>query len=363
MDRYPVQDDKIDMLVASMEQTGFWDNVVARKRGKQYELAYGHHRWIAFQKKYGDNALMPLIVKNLSDEKMLQVMANENMQEFGTSATVEIESVRAVVLAYAEGKIELEKPKNLGGKGGRADGMRYAPSFKPGFITDSNKLPYTVDTVANFLGWVFPNGQPNRRVRNALEALEVSEEYDAETPELPAVIDEIATDLRSSQMKETLHQMKKVQKAHEEEGATKKEAKAKAVEAGKKVAEEMRKRNGKTTGEGSGIREAGKVAEEFLPASKKPPKAEKPKEYPSTRKFQELMQFSNGFSHYVQEEFGLVKGENEPDYAKMVRDEGWDHSQTFSCVQTLRAHIDDMERLKDELMNALTIKDRETLSQ
>lgn len=119
MDRYPVDRDKIDVLLGSMERTGFWDNVIARRKNGKVELAYGHHRWLAFRKKYGKNAKMPLTIVDLSDEDMLRVMADENANEYGHAAAVEQETIRAVVEAYAEGKIELEKPKTGQGTGDR----------------------------------------------------------------------------------------------------------------------------------------------------------------------------------------------------------------------------------------------------
>jgi ParB-like chromosome segregation protein Spo0J len=75
MDRYPINQDKIAALMASMNRTGYWGNVVARKAGDRYQLAYGHHRWIAFKKKFGKDATMQPIVSDLTDEEMIRVMA------------------------------------------------------------------------------------------------------------------------------------------------------------------------------------------------------------------------------------------------------------------------------------------------
>ena len=54
--------------------------------------------------------------------------------------------------------------------------MRYAPRFARGCSLDIKEHPYTDQTIADFLGWVQPDGQPSRRVRNALSALEAIEE-------------------------------------------------------------------------------------------------------------------------------------------------------------------------------------------
>lgn len=185
MERYPIKEEKIEMLIGSMDRTGFWDNLVGREKNVRVEIAYGHHRWIAFKRKFGKKASMNVIIRKLSDEDMLRVMADENADEYGTSAEVEQETIRAVVQAYAEGKIELEKP-------GRIDNAtRYAPSFKKtnrgascppkGKLYTNNNKPYTALTVAIFLGWTESKGKgqglkANQHVTNPLMALEVIEE-------------------------------------------------------------------------------------------------------------------------------------------------------------------------------------------
>lgn len=85
------------------------------------------------------------------------------------------ETIRAVVMAYAAGKIEVETPKRDTPK----KLFRYAPHYPRGRSADDTERRYTDATVAAFLGWTQPNGEPSRRVRNALLALEASEELDA----------------------------------------------------------------------------------------------------------------------------------------------------------------------------------------
>ena len=83
-------------------------------------------------------------MRDLSDTKMAQIMAHENMKEWGASADVETETIRAIVQGYADGRIELpELPNNV-------NKVRYAPS--EGSPTSEN-LPYTAETLAAFLGW------------------------------------------------------------------------------------------------------------------------------------------------------------------------------------------------------------------
>lgn len=148
LERYPIKRDKIEALRKSYRETGFWDNVVARLVDGKPQIAYGHHRLHALREEYSPDHKIELIIRGLDEEYMLKMMANENMEEWGTSATVELETVAAVVEAYGTGLVELAQP------GLRGQNVRYAPSFQ---FEDSAggalNHPYTVTTIAGFLGW------------------------------------------------------------------------------------------------------------------------------------------------------------------------------------------------------------------
>ena len=91
--------------------------------------------------------------------------------EWGTSAVVEHETIRATVEAYAAGKIQLETP------GKKTPHMRYAPSFIDGdVLPHAGEHPYTASTIAKFLGWTKSNGDPQNKVHVALTALQFIEE-------------------------------------------------------------------------------------------------------------------------------------------------------------------------------------------
>jgi hypothetical protein len=88
-------------------------------------------------------------VRDLDDTKMAQIMAHENMEEWGASADVELETVRAIVKGYADGRIKLPKPTDTHG-----GPLRYAPHFvTSGFPTSGNHHLYTAKTLGKFLGW------------------------------------------------------------------------------------------------------------------------------------------------------------------------------------------------------------------
>lgn len=173
LDRYPLRPEKVEALRESLRSTGFWDNIVARLTADgRAEIAYGHHRLQALQFEYTPDQQVGVIVRDLSDEQMLQIMARENMEEWSTSAAVEIETVEAVVEAYAAGKITLPAPH----KRTRRDLLRHAPCYVPGDdLRTSGDHPYTAETLGQFLGWTKPNGAAQSKVYNALTALELIE--------------------------------------------------------------------------------------------------------------------------------------------------------------------------------------------
>lgn len=143
IDDYPIQREKVDALVESFQQTGFWGNIVARPaKNGTYEIAYGHHRHVALKEFYGPNKDVFILTNRLTNADMVQMMARENLEEWGTSAYIEAETLEATIEAYGKGEIELpEVPAKT-----NVQHIRYAPASK-------REHPYTKATVAEFLGW------------------------------------------------------------------------------------------------------------------------------------------------------------------------------------------------------------------
>ena len=94
MENYPINFDKIQHLIGSIKQTGFWDNVIARISNGEIQIAYGHHRLEALKKvmKLTDEIEVP--IKDLSDAIMIQIMAKENDNDWQTCVAVTDETVR-----------------------------------------------------------------------------------------------------------------------------------------------------------------------------------------------------------------------------------------------------------------------------
>ena len=181
IEHYPIRREKVEALKESIEKTGFWDNLLVRsaKNGK-FERAFGEHRATALKEYFDEHPKedrkVGVIVRDLSDADMIQIMARENMEEWGaTSGIVEIETVHAVVLAYADGRIQLSQPER------KAPRLRYAPSFAivgdDVVVQNDNSKPYTAISVARFLGWSASDAaRAADKVHTALTALQFLDE-------------------------------------------------------------------------------------------------------------------------------------------------------------------------------------------
>ena len=181
LQRNPLRRDKVEALIGSINDTGYWDNCVVRKNeAGEYELAYGHHRLQAAIEAGLEDA--DFIVKELDDALILRIMNNENAPEWRNSISSLLESVRGVVKALADGKI---KPFDISEKT-RKDRIYYAPFFVPGKTeVSSGSLPdhrYTIDSIARFLGSTALTGgkgkdskEPSKGVVAAVGALHLIE--------------------------------------------------------------------------------------------------------------------------------------------------------------------------------------------
>jgi ParB-like chromosome segregation protein Spo0J len=161
--RYHISETKIEALIQSYDNSGFWDgSLQARphptKTGK-YEIAFGHHRIEAAKRANLDT--LGLVVAKRSDADMLRMMADENREEFKGDHLVAIETVNATIEAFGRGEIEFEPVP--------ADTPKaHIYNVPPGGGT------YTCATVARFLGWTKRHDddavEPTRACRLAFEA-------------------------------------------------------------------------------------------------------------------------------------------------------------------------------------------------
>lgn len=214
MDRYPILEEKIDRLQESIQSTGFWENIIARPTQDGVELAYGHHRLEALRREFPPDHEIEIIVRDLTDSEMLKIMARENDEAYHSTAWAAMETVRAVVLAYAGGVVDLERPPEKTKKAY----IRYAPSFVIGedVPVAGPAHPYTGAAVARFLGWIDGKGGVQKRVETALRALEAIEREIMEPSDFAALgIKQAQTVVRESWRRYNTARAKAELKRHE----------------------------------------------------------------------------------------------------------------------------------------------------
>jgi hypothetical protein len=143
-------------MISRREQqdTGFWDNILARGIDGRVQIAYGHHRWKALMRIKPPDFVIDIPVKDLDDATMLKVMANENMEEWRLGPKIIDETVRVTKKFLEEHPEEVKK---------------YRKDASGGVSVGTPEI-VGIDTISRFLGW-------NRtRVQNSLERLHLIDE-------------------------------------------------------------------------------------------------------------------------------------------------------------------------------------------
>lgn len=72
----------VERLMKSIQKLTFWENIVARKNGKEIELAYGHHRLEAVRRLYGGKYEFDLIIRDFDNLQMIQALDKENDEAY-----------------------------------------------------------------------------------------------------------------------------------------------------------------------------------------------------------------------------------------------------------------------------------------
>src|SRR6476469_4485911 len=71
-------DENLDELAASIRANGVVQPIVVRRKGDRYEIVAGERRWRASQR--AELRRIPAVVREVSDEKMLELALVENIQ-------------------------------------------------------------------------------------------------------------------------------------------------------------------------------------------------------------------------------------------------------------------------------------------
>jgi len=141
IENYPIQTEKLEALKRSIDQTGFWDNLVAREKDGEIQIAYGHHRLQALRQIKNDSFEIDIPIKDLPDETMIKIMANENMESWSNSTIVIDETVKVT-------RQFLKNNPYIAIKYWKPEGSKKIKSVSPDFSPEISSA-----MVSRFLGW------------------------------------------------------------------------------------------------------------------------------------------------------------------------------------------------------------------
>ena len=159
IERYAIVEEKVEALIQSYENTGFWHGSIQGRRrddGK-VEIGFGHHRLAAAKRAKPKIDPVGVVIADRTNRDMLLMMADKNRTEFKHDALVESETIGAVIEAFERGEVELEAVSPDTNKG-------HIYAFRDG-------KAYALSTVARFLGWTKAStGQATDACRVAFDA-------------------------------------------------------------------------------------------------------------------------------------------------------------------------------------------------
>jgi len=167
-EHYPIDQEKVESLKRSINKTGFWDNLLARKKNNHIEIAYGHHRLEALRQLYKSNNEVDIPVKNISDDDMLRIMLLENDEEYDSRPVPFNEGIKQAWNWLKEEHILIRVPPKISGQHSFI-AFKDLPLPKPGEVR--NIISWQI---AN---WIAPDYSENK-VHLALETLKSTGEIE-----------------------------------------------------------------------------------------------------------------------------------------------------------------------------------------
>ena len=167
MKNYPINQEKIQSLTNSINQTGFWDNILARKNNGNIQIAYGHHRLVVLKKLFKPDDYVDIPVRELDDSMMIRIMANENDENWGTSPQIIDETV-IVVMEYLKSQSYLNKIEKRGKPG------QYFEAFEGLPLPETRESQYSIIAyqISKWLG----GNWSEKRVYFSLERIKMVKE-------------------------------------------------------------------------------------------------------------------------------------------------------------------------------------------
>ena len=206
IEHYPLNKEKIIALTKSIEKTGFWDNLVGRKVNGEIQIAYGHHRIEALRlaEGFGYDFEFDLPIKEIDNGTMIQIMANENMQEWSHSIVVIDETVK-VAKNFLQANFSEKEPTSK-------------------YSNKRHLYDISANDIANFLGW------SNSKVSQSLKRLNLIESGTIEKQAVESLpsgshAEEFATAISVSNVEFTPEEQNKIAKEITDSGVGKRKVK------------------------------------------------------------------------------------------------------------------------------------------
>ena len=173
LEKYPYVEAKIDALMRSINDVGFWEGVIGRRVGNHVEIAFGHHR-IESARRIDSTMTVPVIIRDdMDDYKMLQFMGRENGEDYNADFTVMLETWEATV--------------------------EYAKAHENVFPRHRGKLKAT--DIARALGWIDDRGDMNHTARACANASDLLEKGVMEREDFSGVNVEAAKEVATTAKK------------------------------------------------------------------------------------------------------------------------------------------------------------------
>jgi ParB-like chromosome segregation protein Spo0J len=148
---YPINEKKVQALVDSIKATGFWGNIVCRRKGEEkVAIAYGHHRLEALKQVFQDpEKEIPSTIQELSNIDMMKIMSRENAEEYNCSIAATDNAVQAALRILKADPEEVRKA--LTSDGSEVKRVRIGA---PAIAKITGKSEGTVERSLERLGWI-----------------------------------------------------------------------------------------------------------------------------------------------------------------------------------------------------------------
>jgi hypothetical protein len=178
---YPIDDDHVKELRASIKDHGFFGGIKGRRRNGKVEIGCGHARIAAARKAKIDGEpleTVPIWIDDIDDDTMLRLMTDENATQAGSRPASVMNEVEAVTKRLVSG---LRSPTIVGDVARAFESKLAIEAARTKIQRGSAHLALGEMVIRRYLGDGNPDRSPRgaRQIREAIGALKQSGRYAA----------------------------------------------------------------------------------------------------------------------------------------------------------------------------------------